>query len=89
VAAGRPVQEHTLRLEKGTIVVRSIPAARVAIGTVPCGEVPIQLTMYEGTYLASFQCDPEAAGCANRPEATAFITVQPGTQNHPFIYLWR
>jgi TIR domain-containing protein len=79
VEADRSTVKHTIRLEQGTVVIKTMPASRVTIETAHCGSVPLGLTLREGTYNASFECDPEVeGGCANRPRITRTIEVKPG-----------
>jgi len=76
-AAARQVS-HVITVGRGSVSVRTFPAAHVSVDGVPRGDVPLQVDLFEGQHSLRLECDRRIALCAGQSVITRTIVVAPG-----------
>jgi TIR domain-containing protein len=79
VAAFPRQQSHTATVARGTVLVRSRPAAHVTVDDgLYHDDTTCQFQLYEGEHRIHFECDRSTGMCADIQDVTQTVTAQPG-----------
>jgi len=76
-AAARQIS-HVITVGRGSVSVRTFPAAHVSVDGVPRGDVPLRVDLFEGQHVLRLECDRRIALCAGQPVSTRTIVVESG-----------
>lgn len=71
-------QSHLVTVGKGTLMLRSFPAAHVQVDGVARDDTPVRLELYEGPHEVQFECDQSIKLCPLGAVATKSATVEIG-----------
>jgi len=69
---------HTITVGRGSVMVRTFPAAHVLVDGVPRGDVPLKLSLFEGQHTIRLECDRSVPQCADGLVVTRSVVVEPG-----------
>jgi hypothetical protein len=73
---------------KGTLMLRSFPAAHVKVDGVDREDTPVKVELYEGPHEVRFECDRSIPACPPGAVATQSGNVEAG-KNRELTQRWR
>jgi hypothetical protein len=69
---------HTIVIGRGSVVIRTFPAAHVTVDGIPRGDVPLKLSLFEGPHTVRLECDRSIPLCSSGLAVTKPVVVAPG-----------
>jgi len=81
-------QSHVVTAGKGTLMLRSFPAAHVKVDGVARDDTPVRVELYEGPHEVQFECDRSLPACPPGAVGTQQVKVEAG-KNTDVVQRWR